>query len=76
MMHRTAEEGGVSRMLAVERAEVPAGGKVAFAPGSYHLMLMQPTRKMAAGDRIQVTLEFAGGQKLTAEFQVRGATGK
>jgi len=76
MMHKTAEERGVSRMLPVEGVEVPAGGKVAFAPGSYHLMLMQPTRKVAAGDRIQVTLEFAGGQKLAAEFQVRGPTGK
>lgn len=76
MMHKTAEERGVSRMLPVERVEVPAGGKVAFVPGSYHLMLMQPTRKVAVGDRIQVTLEFAGGQKLTAEFQVRGPSGK
>lgn len=76
MMHKTAEERGVSRMLPVERVEVPAGGKVAFAPGSYHLMLMQPTRKVAAGHRIQVTLEFAGGQKRTAEFQVRGPSGK
>lgn len=76
MMHQTAEEGGVSRMLPVERVEVPAGGKVAFAPGGYHLMLMQPTRKVAAGDRIQVTLELAGGQKLTTEFQVRGPAGK
>ena len=76
MMHKTAEEGGVSRMLPVERVEVPAGGKIAFAPGSFHLMLMQPTRKVAAGDRIQITLEFAGGQKLTTEFQVRGPSGK
>ena len=76
MMHKTAEEGGVSRMLPVEKVKVPAGGTVAFAPGSYHLMLMQPTRKVAAGDRIQVTLEFAKSQKLTTEFQVRGPGGK
>lgn len=55
---------------------MPAGGKVAFAPGSYHLMLMQPTRKIAAGDRILVTMEFAVGQKLVAEFRVQGPTGK
>lgn len=76
MMHRTAEEGGVTRMLPVDRVEVRPGGRVAFAPGGYHLMLMQPTRKIAAGERIPVTLEFAGGRKLTTEFQVRGPTGK
>lgn len=76
MMHKTAEEGGLSRMLPVERVEVPAGGKVTFASGGFHSMLMQPNRKVAVGDRINITLEFAGGQKLTTEFQVRGPTGK
>lgn len=76
MMHKTAEEGGLSRMLPVERVEVPAGGKAAFAPGGFHLMLMQPNRKVAVGDRIKITLGFAGGQKLTTEFQVRGPTVK
>lgn len=76
MMHKTAEEGGLSRMLPVERVEVPAGGKVAFAPGGFHLMLMQPNRKVEVGDRIKITLEFAGGQNLTTDFPVRGPTGK
>lgn len=76
MMHKTAEEGGLSRMLPVERVEVPAGGKAAFAPGGFHLMLMQANRKVAVGDRIKITLGFAGGQKLTTEFQVRGPTVK
>ena len=76
MMHKSVEEGGLSRMLPVERVEVPAGGKVTFAPGAFHLMLMQPNRKVAVGDRIKITLEFAGGQKLTTEFQVRGPSGK
>lgn len=76
MMHRTAQERGVSRMLPVETVEVPAEGRVVFAPGGYHLMLILPTRKIAVGERIPVTLEFAGGEKLTAEFQVRGPAGQ
>lgn len=76
MMHKTAEEGGVSRMLPVERVEVPAAGKIAFAPGGYHLMLMQPSRKVTVGDQTKITLEFAGGQTLTTNFQVRGPSGK
>lgn len=76
MMHRTTEEAGVSRMLHVDSVDVPAGGKVSFAPGGYHLMLMQPTRKLAPGERIPVMLEFLGGRQVTAEFQVRGPAAK
>ena len=76
MMHKTTEEGGVSRMLHVNSVDVPAGGKVSFAPGGYHLMLMQPTRKFAQGERIPVMLEFLDGRQVTAEFQVRGPTAK
>lgn len=76
MMHKTSEERGVSRMAHAERVEVPAGGRVAFAPGGYHLMLMQPVRKLSSGERIQITLELAGGKKLTADFEVRGPAGK
>lgn len=76
MMHKTTEEGGVSSMLHVNSVDVPAGGKVVFAPGGYHLMLMQPTRKLAPGERIPVTLKFLGGRQIAAEFQVRGPAGK
>lgn len=44
-------------MLPVERVEVPAGSKVTFAPGGYHLMLMQPSGKVTAGDWIKIILE-------------------
>ena len=63
-------------MLHVDRVDVPAGGKVAFAPGGYHLMLMQPARKLAPGERVPVTLEFLGGRQVTAEFEVRGPAAK
>ena len=76
MIHKTIEARGVSQMVHLERVEIPAGGKLAFAPGGYHLMLMQPTRKLAPGERIPVMLEFLGGRQITAEFQVYGPAGK
>ena len=76
MMHKTTEEGGVSRMLHVDSVDVPTGGKVVFAPGGYHLMLMQPTRKLAPGERIPITLEFLDGRRVAAEFKIRGPAGK
>lgn len=76
MMHRTTEERGLSRMLPVDRVEVPAGGTLAFAPSGYHLMLMRPSQKVAVGERIPITLEFTDGHKITAQFEVRGPAGK
>ncbi|MDA8110209.1 MAG: copper chaperone PCu(A)C [Betaproteobacteria bacterium] len=76
MIHKTIEEGGVSRMVEGGKIVLPAGGKVAFRPGGYHLMLMHAKHEIKVGTKIPVTLEFAGGQKVTALFEVRGATAR
>jgi periplasmic copper chaperone A len=49
---------------------------VRFAPGGYHLMCMQPAAAMRPGKTVAVTLDFAGGETLSAPFPVRNATGK
>jgi copper(I)-binding protein len=46
-----------------------------FAPGSYHLMCMQPTDAVQPGKTVQVTLKFADGASVTGDFDVRSATG-
>jgi copper(I)-binding protein len=76
MLHRTVESGGVSKMMHTDRVEVPAGGAVMFKPGGYHLMMMAPKRKLAPGERVPVTLRFADGHTVTADFDVKGPTGK
>ncbi|MBF6601470.1 MAG: copper chaperone PCu(A)C [Sphingorhabdus sp.] len=38
-MHETVEEDGVSKMQAVEKVAIPAGGTVKFEPGGKHLMI-------------------------------------
>ena len=68
MLHRTESSGGTERMVMVKSVAVPAGGKLAFAPGGYHLMCMQP--RMKAGDSVPVTLAFEDGRKVTASFRV------
>lgn len=72
MMHKSEEKGGVSKMLPVERVTVPPNGKLVFAPGGYHLMLMDPGKGVAPGKKIAVTLSFSDGQKVTGDFAVRG----
>ena len=74
MIHQSSNKGGMSGMMMMEEVKVPAGGKVAFAPGGYHLMCEQP--KMKIGGKVPVTLHFAGGNSVAVAFEVRGAAGK
>ena len=76
MLHRTVQEKGRSTMMHVHAVPVPAGGEVEFRPGGYHIMLMQPTRALRIGEQVPVTLEFGNGEKVSAQFEVRGPAGK
>ena len=71
MMHRTVTEHGMASMQHLDRLEVPAGGKVAFEPATYHLMLMTPTKPLKVGDKVEIRLAFAGGLQLPVTFTVR-----
>ena len=74
MIHQSSNKGGMSGMMMMDEVKVPAGGKVAFAPGGYHLMCEQP--KMKIGGKVPVTLHLAGGNSATVAFEVRRASGK
>jgi periplasmic copper chaperone A len=73
MLHQSEEVNGVEKMLTVERISVPAHGSVSFAPGGYHLMCMSPGDAVTVGADVPVTLKFADGSTITAEFPVKGA---
>lgn len=72
MLHQSKEVNGVEKMLPVKRIAVPAHGTVRFAPGGYHLMCMSPGSTMKVGAKVPVTLKFANGQTVTAQFPVKG----
>ncbi|MGA9993308.1 MAG: copper chaperone PCu(A)C, partial [Thiobacillaceae bacterium] len=73
MMHRTVHSGGESGMQLANNLKIRPGQTLHFAPGGYHLMLMNPARPMVVGDRVPVRLEFSGGYSMEVEFTVRGA---
>ncbi len=58
-------------MHPVEAIPIPAGGAQALAPGGYHLMLMEPTRDVAVGDVVTLTLRFRSGRTVTIDVPVR-----
>ncbi len=76
MIHRSSNKGGMSSMDMVMRATVPAGGRLVFAPGGYHLMCTGPTSKMKIGARVPVVLSLSDGTAVVVAFTVRGANGR
>jgi len=60
----------------VDKVSVPAGGKIAFAPGGYHLMCESPTPKMKIGAKVPVVFSLSDGSAVAVAFSVRGANGK
>jgi periplasmic copper chaperone A len=72
MLHQTKEVNGVEKMLPVKSLSVPAHGTLRFAPGGYHLMCMQPQSTMVRGKSVPVTLKFADGKTVAADFPVKG----
>lgn len=70
MLHHSRLAHGDSTMEMVDHLDVPAHGRVTLAPGGYHLMLTHAKHPVKPGDQVEITLEFAGGAKLQADFQV------
>ena len=68
MMHRSTLNDGIASMQHLSQVEVPAGGKLSFASGGYHLMLLQHQRTLALGDHVTLTLHFADGRSLPVTF--------
>lgn len=75
MLHKSSTMSGMASMEDVTSVPVLAGGFVAFAPGGYHLMCMNPTPAMKVGARVPVTLQFADGTRVVSAFAVKNATG-
>jgi len=71
MIHRTIAKEGMTGMEHAPQIELLPKASLLFAPGGYHLMLLNPKRTLYAGDRVDITLEFRGGLVLPVAFEVR-----
>ena len=71
MIHRTIVKDGIAGMAHLSQIGLPPNTKLIFAPGGYHLMLMNPKRTLRAGDSVVINLEFRGGLVLPVAFEVR-----
>ncbi len=70
-MHRTVVRNGITSMVHTPQIEFASRAKLVFAPGAYHLMLMNPQRPLHVGDWVDIILEFRGGLRLPVSYEVR-----
>jgi copper(I)-binding protein len=73
MLHKSSSDGGMSRMAMVDSLTVPAHGKAVLAPAGYHLMLTTAVHPVKPGDTVRLSLKFADGSTLPADFTARPA---
>lgn len=81
-VHEMAMQDNVMRMRQVPGVALPAGQTVELKSGGYHVMLMNLTQQVKAGDTIPLTLVFEGPdgkretQEITAQVRALNSTAK
>ena len=70
-IHVVTEADGMARMRPVDGVDVPAHQTVVLAPQGLHLMLMNLSQPLVAGERFALTLTFAQAGQVEVEVAVR-----
>ena len=70
-IHEMTMDGGVMKMRAIPKLDLPAGKATELKPGGYHVMLMALTKPLAAGETVPITLTFedAAGKRQAVEIK-------
>ena len=55
-IHESRQMQGMMQMRAVDEVPLPAGKRVELKPGGFHLMLVELSRPLVAGDSVPLTL--------------------
>ncbi len=71
MIHRSITKQGMTGMEHTPQIELLPNASLLFAPGGYHLMLLNPKRRLHSGDRVEIVLEFRGGLVVPVAYEVR-----
>jgi copper(I)-binding protein len=70
-IHEMSMTGDVMKMRAVKELDIPVGKTVELKPGSYHIMLMDLTGQIKAGDTVPLKLVFEGADKKRETVEVK-----
>lgn len=73
-MHKTSMAAGIMSMKRLDNGLILRPGEsVSFAPGGYHLMLIDLNKPLKAGESFPATLIFASGSRIGVVFPVKAA---
>jgi copper(I)-binding protein len=70
-LHEHTHKNGMMEMRQVDEIKIPAHGETVLKPGGYHIMLIGLTRKIKAGDLVDLTLEFNNDKQQTIKAEVK-----
>ena len=70
-LHFSKTVNGMMQMRPVGRMDIPPKHAITLAPNGAHVMLMDVTRKIAAGDSIPLTVTFEDSKKKKTEVKVK-----
>jgi len=72
-LHETVTSGDVSKMRDLHRLKIAPGETVQLKPGGKHLMLMQPRRAIAVGEKVEMMFMLVDGTRIETYFDVVAA---
>ena len=76
-VHEMKMDGDVMKMAELaDGLEIPAGGKVEFRPGGFHIMFMGLEKQVMEGETVKVTLTFEKAGDVEVELPVQPANTK
>ncbi len=72
-LHESIDDNGVMKMRPVASLPVVPGKPVKLQPGGYHIMLIDLTHALTAGESFPITLTFENAGAVTAQVSVQQA---
>jgi len=75
-MHLSREVDGIAKMLQQDKLSVAAKSTLVLEPGSYHLMLMKPKKRLLDGEKAEINLTLSNKEILTINVAVKKSTRK
>ncbi|CAH1660943.1 Copper metallochaperone, bacterial analog of Cox17 protein [Hyphomicrobiales bacterium] len=76
-IHEMAVKDGIMTMRPLEQGvAVPAGAKIEFKPGGYHIMFMELKQPLKQGELMKGTLTFEKAGSVDVEFKVDSIAAK
>ncbi len=72
-LHESVDDNGVMKMRPIASLPVVPGTPVKLQPGGYHIMLIDLTHALTAGESFPITLNFEKAGAVTAQVSVQKA---